>query len=265
MYSAHGTYYTEEHSVSFGEIVTVLTDGTPHLAFETIANTWTDWHLIPSSRPSIEHPNVVTKFIEIPGADGMLDLTTFLSGKANYGQRNGSLSFYVDNDHENWETIRRNIVTTLHGKRMKMRLMDDPDYYYDGRFSVGAWESGADHSGISISYQLEPYKLRISTEGTEPTLWDPFNFETDYDYYTLMGSAITVTGSTKTYNIYAQDYPFMMNAEWISGRVSVSFGGVTKVLRESGSAVLGQAQNGNNILSVSGSGSIRVSWRGGSL
>ena len=27
MYSAHGTYYTEEHSVSFGEIVTVSSGG----------------------------------------------------------------------------------------------------------------------------------------------------------------------------------------------------------------------------------------------
>ena len=99
----------------------------------------------------------------------------------------------------------------------------------------------------------------------EHWIWDTFNFETDYDYYTLMGDPIVVTGTTKTYNIYAMDYSFAPTATWVSGNVTVNFGGVTKTLSSAGSQVLGNTSNGTNILSVSGTGSVQITWRGGSL
>ena len=71
MYYADGTYYTEEHSVSFGDLY--VPSGQSYTAFNVVANTWTDWHLIPSSRPAIAHPTVVTKFVENPGSDGLLE------------------------------------------------------------------------------------------------------------------------------------------------------------------------------------------------
>lgn len=265
MYQANGTYYTEDHSVSFGDLVTRTSGGNTTVEFEDIANTWSDWHLIPSSRPSVAHPSIVTRFVEVPGADGMLDLTTFLTGRPNYGQRQGNLQFIVDNDHENWETIRMKIANTLHGKRLKMRLMDDPGYYYEGRFTVGNWEPGSDHSRIQITYNLEPYKLRITGEGSTPTLWDPFNFETDYDYYTMLGSPISVSNQTKTFYIHAGEYPFTPTATWVSGSVTVSFGGVSRTMSMAGSYTLGKASSGQNTLTVSGNGSIIVTWRGGAL
>lgn len=111
MYQANGTYYTEEHSISFGNLVL---NNSSQTVFEVTVNSWEDWHLIPSSRPSITPPPVVSKYIEIPGSDGVLDLTEYLTGKAVYGPRNGTLSFIVDNDHESWETIRQNMINYLH-------------------------------------------------------------------------------------------------------------------------------------------------------
>ena len=264
MYQANGTYYTEEHSISFGEIM--LDNSTNLSVFEVLANTWEDWHLIPSSRPSIVPPPVVTKYIEIPGSDGVIDLSEYLTGKATYGARNGSLSFVVDNDHESWETIRQNMINYLHGKKVKMRLEDDPYYFYEGRFTVGNWESGADHSSISITYNLDPFKYRIEATGSDyPTLWDPFNFETDYDY-SVLSPNVTVNNNTKTFNIYSGDYPFAPSAIWVSGTTTVSFGGVTKTISSSlRSAELGKSTYGANILSVSGIGSVKINWRGGSL
>lgn len=261
MFRNGDTYYTEEHSVSFGDLVTRTSGGKNYVDFNTIANTWDDWRLIPSSRPSIAHPTIVTKFVEIPGANGMLDLTTYLTGKPVYGQRQGSLNFYVSNGFEDWETIRGRIVRTLHGQRMKMRLMDDPKYYYEGRFTVGQWESGASNSSISISYQLEPYKMMISLEGSDPVLWDPFNFETDYDYYVIMSEPI----GAGTYYIYADDFSFAPVATWVSGTATVTFGGVTRTLSSAGSVTLGQSTNGRNTLTITGNGKINIVWRKGAL
>lgn len=264
MYSDHGTYYTEEHSISFGSLKTVTSGGVTNTEFKTDANTWTDWHLIPSSRPSIAHPSVATKFVEIPGSDGMLDLTTYLTGKPVYGMRQGSISFIVDNEHENWETIRTKIVAVLHGKRILMRLMDDPLYYYSGFFTVGQWKSNSDHSEIDISYQLEPYKMKIAEDGANPVLWDSFNFETDYDYY-ILNPIIVENGETKNYTIYSDVFSFKPTVTWVSGNVQVKFGGVTKTLSSAGSVELGSSKLGNNTFRATGSGRVTVKWRGGSL
>ena len=264
MYQANGTYYTEEHSISFGDIA--LDNTTNLTVFEVLANSWEDWHLIPSSRPSIAPPPVVTKYIEIPGSDGVLDLSDYLTGKANYGPRTGTLSFLVDNDHESWETIRQNMINFLHGKTVKMRLEDDPHYFYVGRFTVGNWESGASNSAVSVSYNLDPFKYRIEPTGSDyPTLWDPFNFETDYDY-SVLSPYVEVSNNTKTFSIYSGDYPFIPSATWVSGTTTVSFGGVTKTLSSSSrNAELGKSTYGSNLLSITGLGSVKINWRGGSL
>ncbi len=259
MYNENGTVYTEEHSISFGDIVLKSYEGVSYEDFESFANTWEDWHLIPSSRPSIAHPTVATKFIEIPGTDGMIDLTDYLTGRPVYGQRQGSLNFLVANYFETWETIREKIVSMLHGKRLKMRLMDDPDYYYEGRFSVGQWESGSNNSAISITYQLDPYKKRIRANGSMPQLWDTFNFEKDYDYYTVM-SPLSVNG-TKDYTIISGELEFSPVVTWVSGEVTLTFGGVTKTLSSAGTEILGKSSPGNNILHAEGNGSASISWR----
>ena len=53
-------------------------------------NTWDDWHLIPTSRPVVNPPSVKTNMIEIPGGDGVLDLTTALAGRVLYKNRTGA-------------------------------------------------------------------------------------------------------------------------------------------------------------------------------
>ena len=122
------------HSITFGD-GSLYESGSKIGQFKG-TNTWDDWHLIPSSRPVIASPGVSTKMIEIPGKSGMIDLSEYLTGDVIYGNRSGSLEFYVDNGHEYWETIRSRITNFLHGQQMKMCLEDDPTYYWEGRFSL---------------------------------------------------------------------------------------------------------------------------------
>lgn len=139
-------------------------------------NTWDDWYLIPSSRPLVNPPPVKTAYVEIPGGDGILDLTTAMTGKPMYSNRTGSWEFYVENGHIGWSALYSNIMDYLHGEKLKCILDDDPMYYYEGRFSVNQWRSDPAQSKIVIDYNLAPYKLY--TTAYEDWLWDPFNFET---------------------------------------------------------------------------------------
>lgn len=121
-------------------------------------NTWDNWRLIPSSRPTLVQPTPVYKYVEIPGRDGTLDTTDYLIGRPTYSDRKGQFEFYVYNDGTNWANRRAQIASFLTGKKMKMFLEDDPNYYYYGRFFFKEWRSEANFSKVVIEYQVAPYR-----------------------------------------------------------------------------------------------------------
>lgn len=155
------------HSITFGE-----------------KNTWDDWHLVPTSRPVFDPPSVKTKTLDIPGGDGVIDLTESLTGYPVYNNREGSIEFVVLNDfchlvetHEEWYEVYSSVMDYLHGQQMKAVLDDDKEYYYEGRFAVNSWKSDKNYSKIVIDYSVGPYKW-LFRSSLEDWLWDPFNFET---------------------------------------------------------------------------------------
>ena len=133
--------YSGAHSVYFGD-----------------KNTWTNWFLIPDSRPVFNPPKQKTQYLDIPGASGSIDLSESLFPYPVFYDREGTMDFIVDNDHKAWHELYSEIMDYLHGRRMRARLEDDPNYYYEGRFSVNEWRSEESNSVISIDYRVEPYK-----------------------------------------------------------------------------------------------------------
>lgn len=158
-------------------------------------NTWDDWHLVPTSRPVFQQGDVKTVYVDIPGADGHIDLTESLSGYPVYQNRQGSLEFIVMNGYRSsWAAGFSKFANWLHGKKLRVVLDDDPSYFYEGRFKLNEWKSNNDGtwSNVTIDYNLKPYKYSI-TKSSDRWLWDPFNFETDI-IYNLTG--INVEGTT---------------------------------------------------------------------
>lgn len=149
-----------------------------------VVNTWDDWHLIPTSRPVFQQGDVKTVYIDIPGADGQIDITESLTGYPTYKNREGSLEFIVANGYrDSWAAGFSQFANWLHGKRLRVILDDDPEYFYEGRFKLNEWKSNNDGtwSNITIDYNLKPYKYSVYMS-TDKWLWDPFNFETGYIY-----------------------------------------------------------------------------------
>lgn len=152
-------YYEGAHSATFGD-----------------KNTWTDWHLIPTSKPVISPPTVKIKQVEIPGAHGNLDLSTILTGYPTYNNRTGTLDYVLAPGFEYWENAKAVIMSHLQGRTMNLYLQDDPDHYWVGMFYVNSLKSDARTNGISINYDLYPFRRDI-LQSDEEWLWDPFNFE----------------------------------------------------------------------------------------
>ena len=139
-------------------------------------NTWDDWHLIPASRPVFAPPSVKFKYVDVPGLDGELDLTTVLSGVPLYTNRTGSLKFIVANDYLTWDETYATIMSYLHGQPMRAVLEDDFLFVYTGRFSVNEWRSDKQYSLIVINYSIDPYKKEMLLS-PDDWLWDLFDFE----------------------------------------------------------------------------------------
>ena len=167
-------------------------------------NTYDDWHLAPSSRPVFNPPEARTKYLDIPGSSGSIDLSESLTSFPLYEDREGSFEFYVLNGYQDWQTLYSEIMNYLHGRKMNAVLEDDLTYHYEGRFSVDKWKSDSYWSKITISYRVNPYKWN-NAKSTDEWIWDTFNFETDV-VLTVLFSGLHISSDTEwTSFIFNQD------------------------------------------------------------
>lgn len=235
------------HSITFGD-----------------KNTWDDWHLIPATRPVFNPPEIKTHYVDIPGANGQIDLTESLTGYPLYENRTGSIEFYVANGYEDWAVLYSKIMNYLHGKRMRATLEDDRYFYYEGRFEVNKWTSDKWWSKITIDYDVYPYKKEPNTS-VEPWLWDPFDFEQGIirDY-----NALVVDGTLELEILGREEYvvpEITVDSDDGSG-MTVKVGSTTYELSDgvnvNPNIVVGEA---NVTLTFTGNGTVSVNYQGGSL
>ena len=128
-------------------------------------NTYSDWHLVPDSRPVIAMPLLKKdSIIEIPGVSGSIDLMSFLVPYPTYANRTGQLKFHVLNDKESWEQIHHKIANHLHKRNVILKLEDDPDYFYKGFVTLNEWVSNNNGtwSDVVFDYDLDPYKISVN-------------------------------------------------------------------------------------------------------
>lgn len=150
--------------------------GTHSILFDD-KDSWTDFGLVPTERPYVVMPPVRENTIEIPGMNGVLDLSDVPLGYPTYGVRTGSWTFYVAHDvtQLSWEQTYAKLAQYFHGRKHQCILTDDRSYYYQGRFSLGNLKADKMCDQITINYTLEPFKWMIWTT-TQPWQWDPFDF-----------------------------------------------------------------------------------------
>lgn len=154
------TIYSGEHSIVFGD-----------------KHSWEDWGLVPSSLPIISMPEVNENIIEVPGMNGVLDLSDVPLGFPTYKMREGSLEFKIAHDVTglSWAESYAMIASYLHGRTRRCILTDDRSYFYTGRFKISDLKSDKMCNTITIDYVLNPFKEMIWTT-CEDWQWDPFDF-----------------------------------------------------------------------------------------
>lgn len=220
--------------------------------------TFTDWGLKLESM-SISFPEAKTDQVDIPGANGLLDLSE-VNGQICYKNRTLTLNFSLLDDYTEWHDLSSKIARALHGKVVKCILPDDPNYYYEGRFSLQSTKNSDVLADFVFSGDVQPFKMERYT-AAENWLWDLFSFENGI----VRGySEISVSGSL-TLEVIGSDMPIVpeitcsaaMNVE-IGGQVFELVEGVNKNY----DIVLG---SGRNMMKFTGNGTVSIDFRGGVL
>lgn len=115
---------------------------------------------------TLEPPEPKTYKIDIPGGNGVIDLTDAFAGDVVYNNRSQSFTYALIDmgTEQTFEEAKTKVSNFLHGKAFDYKLSFDPDYTYHGRFSVSSYSHAVYQSGIlgtiTIDVDADPYKYQ---------------------------------------------------------------------------------------------------------
>lgn len=103
-------------------------------------------------------PTVKTNVIDIPGANGALDLSEVLTGRPTFENTEGELSFFIPDPSATDVSALQNMI---HGQRVRMRYDGDTSHYREGRLTITE-DSRADVlRRITCNVDADPYRYSI--------------------------------------------------------------------------------------------------------
>ena len=184
----------------------------------------------------ITTPTVKENYVDVPGGNSSLDLTEAVSGiTLNDGQISFKFTFLQDGD-------RSRMKNDLHGKKLRIILEREPEYFYEGRLSCKEGEYTGNIYELYIDARVAPYKQEVRmTEHTKEVI-SAQDILLMNDRMPAMPS-ITVTGDVRvTYND-------------ITVRLSDGTYAIPEIT----------LYEGMNRLHVDGRGSIRLEYRKGRI
>lgn len=148
-------------------------------------HTYDDWDLVLTNK-SLGLPVPKTSSVEVEGADGLIDTSEVLSGEIKFNNRKLEFEFTMTTDYEEYNELITEIANHIHGRKLKITLDEDDDYYYLGRCQINEWSSDKRVGKIVISCDCEPYKYSVRPT----TITAKINGTT---YVKVVGKRMTVT------------------------------------------------------------------------
>lgn len=205
-------------------------------------HSWNDFSLILSSK-TIGTPSPKTEEIEIPGGDGVLDLTEFF-GEVKYSNRPLSFEFSTMVPQDEFMDLFTNVQNALHGQKLQIVLDDDAEWAYMGRITVSEWKAEKSIGKLTIDCDCEPYKYRLA----DTTLTRAVNNATTQ-------ITLTNSGRKRIVPLITTDAEMKIAFTGYSGTFSAGTFTIPELV----------LHEGKTIVKVTGTGNITFSYREGVL
>lgn len=213
-------------------------------------NTYDDFGLIPTTRLVINPPEPNLSYLEIPGGNGVIDLSETLTGMISYSNRTGNLEFLISGA-KNWSELFSELMGYLHGRFMRVVLEDDSLYYYEGRLTLDTWKSNKNNSTITLSYNLAPFKYE-TTNAVDGYLVSKRNLSSGNAYYYADENTRVLEAIVDCENIENLDVKATINQITYQCKTGEN---ILPVLQT----------DGEGSIRISGNGSVTVKYRRGRL
>lgn len=189
-------------------------------------------------------PEPQTETMTIPLRDGFLNLTPMLSEEIHYNSRQITIGLELRSFRSDWEAYWSQLMRDLHGQEVKVSRSEDPNYYYIGTAKVGPIQDHGSTAGVNITVEAQPFKrtesfvenVSISVSGTT-TRTVHNKYMRGYPLWKASASGMTVTLNGETWNIPTTESDLF----WM------------------------YFSEGDNALTLKGSGTVKLRWRGGLL
>lgn len=121
-------------------------------------NSWYDYHLI-LTKKEITPPEPKTKYIEIDGKSGSLDLSESLTGEITYKDRTISVSFWTNyGKRADRVKLLTEFTKAVHGRKLKIIEPDNPEHYFYGRVKIKSTENIIPYATVDIEATVEPWR-----------------------------------------------------------------------------------------------------------
>lgn len=227
-----------------------VTFGTKH--------SYDDFGLILSSK-SLTLPEPQTESVSIVGRNGDLDLTSALTDEVTFKNRTWTFTFTMLDAINKWKTVLSSFANFLHGKRMQMILDDEKNFYWYGRWKINEFSTNKTLGTIVVKGNVEPYKLEVNAAGA-PWLWDPFSLVDGVIHKTT----VTVSGS-ETVNLI--NLAKVVSPTFTcTAAMKVTYNGTTYSLPTGKTTVYDiRLKEGDNYVTFTGTGTVTIAYKGGSL
>lgn len=107
----------------------------------------------------IGNPTPQSYLVEVPGRNGLVNLTKGLTGNVTYSNRSLKFQYLASGTYEKVEeTI--DFFNSLHGEIFKVIDDDTPDYYYEGEATVKVARNGI-LTTITLELNANPFRERL--------------------------------------------------------------------------------------------------------
>lgn len=212
------------------------------------------------TKKSISAPVPRIKTIDVPGADGQIDLSEVLTGRISYQMRQIKVTFYCSKKVLEVPLVMSDLYNEFQGKKVKLIFDDDPDFYWYGRVTFDV--SYEKYTVVTLSATVDPFKYDLNQSSTD-WLWDPFDFETGIINET---TGITIDGeATITLAARRKSMAPVVTVTGSEEEMRLVYKGDSYTLTEGENKVFLQLDAGINELQFFGNGTVDVYYTGGML
>ena len=185
----------------------------------------------------LDNPTPQTYTVEVPGRNGLLNLTDALTGNVCYKNRTLKFQYLANGDNNTLMSII-SLFNSFHGQAIRIIDDDTPDWYYEGIATVKVKRDSV-LAKITLELNADPFRqrLELTNRGIElSTVTKELVINNDGVVViptVIVSDSTKIVVGTNTYNLSSGSY-LLANLE---------------------------LKTGANVLKVSGSGTLTVQYR----